>query len=60
MAKEDSAKKLTPQEEAIGRGIEKWLAGHLRNTAFSQDTGAWNVLQKAIPELTPILVEELK
>lgn len=40
--------------------VEKWLAEHLRNTPFSQDTAAWNVLQKALPHLAPAIVEGIK
>ncbi len=47
-------------EAAINRGISVWLDQHLRNTKFSQDTEAWNVLQGALPFLAPTIVKEMK
>lgn len=47
-------------EEAVSRGVEKWVTDHLRNTAFSRDTEAWNILQKALPKLPGIIAKEVK
>lgn len=53
------APKPSPMELAVARGVERWLDENLRNTNFSQDTGAWNVLQKAIPALAPAIMREI-
>lgn len=47
-------------EQKIDRGVRSWLAAHLHNTAFSQDTGAWNVLQAALHHLASAIIEEVK
>lgn len=50
----------SPLEAAVRRGVEAWLDQHLRNSNFSQDTGAWNVLQGALPHLAPCITKEVK
>lgn len=39
--------------------VHKWRADHLTNNAFSQDTGAWNVLHEKLPHLIRAIVEEI-
>jgi hypothetical protein len=59
----DVKKVLTEAEQLaakVERGVQNWISTHLRNTAFSQDTGAWNVLQKALQHLASAIVEEVK
>lgn len=57
---EKEVKAESPLDVAIRVGVENWLAKHLRNTPFSQDTGAWNVLQNALPHLAPCITQEVK
>lgn len=59
VAKAAAPKEPTAVELAVARGVERWLGENLRNTAFSQDTAAWNVLQNALPKLVPAIVEEI-
>lgn len=47
-------------EKAIEAGVEAWISEHLRNTAFSRDTEAWNVLQEALPKLPGAIIKEVK
>lgn len=56
------AKAKTPSvdEEAIRRGVENWVATHLRNTPFSRHTEAWNIFQKALPALPGAIAKEIK
>jgi hypothetical protein len=51
--------KADPVLEAINRGIDAWVNANLRNTAFSQDTAAWNHLQGALPLLGPAIKGEI-
>lgn len=57
-ATKDAAKPTI--EEAVSRGVAKWIDDNLRNTAFSRDTDAWNILQKALPKLPGTIAKEVK
>lgn len=46
--------------EKVNAGIDKWVAENLRNTAFSRNTDAWNLFQKALPKLAGAIVEEIE
>lgn len=52
--------KPSPIEQAIARGVENWISENLRNTAFSRNTEAWNILQGALPKLPGAIVKEVK
>lgn len=54
-----SAKAAT-LEEKISRGVDNWLDANLRNTAFSRDTDAWNILKNALPSLAGTIAKEVK
>lgn len=47
-------------EQAISRGVETWINENLRNTAFSRDTTAWNILQNALPKLPGAIAKEVE
>lgn len=53
------AKKAKVHTAAVNKGVEAWVDQHLRNTDFSRDTAAWNVLQGALPHLAPMITEEI-
>lgn len=67
---EDKAKSAAPEraaapktskiEQAISRGVETWINENLRNTPFSRDTTAWNILQKALPKLPGAIAKEVE
>lgn len=49
-----------PVEEAVKRGVEAFVANHLRNSDFSRDTPAWNHFQAGLPALIESIVKEVK
>lgn len=57
-AKEKTEEK--PQADPVDAGIAAWVDKHLRNSAFSQDTAAWNHLQGVLPLLGPMIKGEIE
>lgn len=49
-----------PVEQAVNRGVQRWIDENLRNTSFSKDTKAWNHLQSVLPALASVIVGEIK
>lgn len=54
------AKALDKIEEAVTRGVDAFVASHLRNSDFSRDTPAWNHFQAGLPALIESIVKEVK
>lgn len=54
------AKAPDKTEEAVRRGVEAFVDGHLRNSDFSRDTPAWNHFQAGLPALIESIVKEVK
>lgn len=50
---------LSEAEQKATDLVHKWRAEHLTNNAFSQDTGAWNVLHEKLSHLIRAIVEEI-
>lgn len=46
--------------EAVTRGVDAFVANHLRNSDFSRDTPAWNHFQAGLPALIESIVKEVK
>ncbi len=40
--------------------VDKFIADHLRNSPFSQDTAAWNHFQAGIPVLIGAIADEME
>lgn len=54
-----SEKRLTAEAKAEN-AVNKFVAEHLRNSSFSQDTPAWNHFQAGIPVLIGAIADELE
>lgn len=50
---------LSEAEQRATDLVHNWRAEHLTNNAFSQDTGAWNVLHEKLSHLIRAIVEEI-
>lgn len=47
-------------EERAKAAVNKFVADHLRNSDFAQDTPAWNHFQAGIPVLIGCIVSEME
>ena len=56
----DKAPKVNPLEAKVRAGVDAFIAVHLRNSSFSQDTPAWNHFQAGLPVLIEAIVKELE
>ena len=56
---EDAVRPIAVIEHRIASVVTEWRREHLTNNAFSQDTGAWNVLHGKLPHLIRAIVEEI-
>lgn len=56
---EADVKRVSALEHRVEKLVHSWRAEHLTNNAFSQDTGAWNVLHEKLPHLVRAIVEEI-
>jgi len=57
-AKVDAEK--TSTEAKVKAGVDAFVAKHLRNSAFSRDTLAWNHLQEGLPLLIELVTKEVE
>lgn len=46
--------------DAVKRGVDNFVASHLRNSPFSQETAAWNHFFAGIGKLVEGVVKEIK
>lgn len=47
-------------EQAVARGVDEFVATHLRNSPFSRDTTAWNHFHEGKSALVGSIVKQLE